>query len=295
MQSSAVHVVTVNAPGTASPTVTITPFFSHYQYGASVDDVGHCERYSRCSTSHRRCYANQRRVHCAAVTLDWDDYLFNSGRDAGPWRRYSYSVLHRRRAVRRRFSNGTAWGYFSPLLVAINTPSPVARGNSRPGCGQLFSAGRTHSGTLLLTCALAELSLGRTKPTHLQDESDERHPHPRQYWDQRPQRDHCSIIDLFTSSPGPERSDGVTVKEGVVLAVLLMFGIPSRRRRWTMLKTTLLLMVVGFVAIGCGGGSLIQGTGTVATTAGSYTFTVTGTDSADASLTTSTSVVVTVQ
>jgi hypothetical protein len=84
---------------------------------------------------------------------------------------------------------------------------------------------------------------------------------------------------------------------GSVLAGLIMLGVPSHRRRW---MSMLGLMLVIFVAgtIGCGGGSNSKppsNPGTPATTAGNYTFTVTGTDSANSSITASTTVTLTVQ
>jgi hypothetical protein len=81
---------------------------------------------------------------------------------------------------------------------------------------------------------------------------------------------------------------------GTVLAVLLMCGIPAQRRRW-MSMLALLWIVVASVAVGCGGGSGSSTQNTSGTTAGNYTFAVTGTDSTNASITTSTTVSVTVQ
>jgi hypothetical protein len=87
-----------------------------------------------------------------------------------------------------------------------------------------------------------------------------------------------------------------------ILAALIMFGIPSRRHRWASALMVLLVMVVGGV-IGCGGGGA-SGAGasqksaqptTPATTAGSYTFTLTATDAANSKLTTSTNVILTVE
>jgi hypothetical protein len=85
-----------------------------------------------------------------------------------------------------------------------------------------------------------------------------------------------------------------------VLAALLLFGIPSRRRRWLpMLALLWIVTAVGVSACGGGGSSFSGGSGggptTPATTAGNYTFTVTGTDSSNSQITTSTSVSVTVQ
>ncbi len=71
---------------------------------------------------------------------------------------------------------------------------------------------------------------------------------------------------------------------GAVLALLMLFGIPARRRGWrAMLGAVVLLATLGsLAACGGGGGSSStngggSGSGTPGTTAGSYTFTVTGT------------------
>ena len=71
---------------------------------------------------------------------------------------------------------------------------------------------------------------------------------------------------------------------GALLAVLVFFGIPARRRSWrSMLGVLVALAVLGTMA-SCGGGggggggcTTNCGTGNPGTTAGSYTFTVTGT------------------
>jgi len=85
---------------------------------------------------------------------------------------------------------------------------------------------------------------------------------------------------------------------GTILAGLLLLGVPARRRRW-MAMMVLLWFIVGAGVIGCaGGGGSNSGSGgssIPATTAGTYTFTVTGTDLANSIITTSTSVAVTVQ
>ena len=60
---------------------------------------------------------------------------------------------------------------------------------------------------------------------------------------------------------------------GAVLALLVFFGIPSRRRGWrAMLGAFVLLATLGSLAA-CGGGSSKKS----GTTSGSYVFTVTGT------------------
>jgi hypothetical protein len=77
-----------------------------------------------------------------------------------------------------------------------------------------------------------------------------------------------------------------------------MFGMPSRRRWASLLVLLWSIAVAG--AIGCSGGST-QGTPSPthtsipATTAGSYTFAVTGTDTANSNITTSGNVTITVR
>jgi hypothetical protein len=66
---------------------------------------------------------------------------------------------------------------------------------------------------------------------------------------------------------------------GMVLACILLFGIPARRRRWRALLGMLALAAVfaGSMAACSGGGG---GGGKPGTTAGTYTITVTGTSGA---------------
>lgn len=67
-----------------------------------------------------------------------------------------------------------------------------------------------------------------------------------------------------------------------ILACVLFFGIPARRRGWrAMLGLLAFVFVLG--GIGCGGGSSSGGGGSAGTTAGTYTVTVTATPPAAAS------------
>jgi len=68
-------------------------------------------------------------------------------------------------------------------------------------------------------------------------------------------------------------------ESGAVLACLLLFGLPARRRRWLSLLGLFALLIVlagGTSACGGGGGSGSGGTSIVGTTPGTYTFLVTG-------------------
>jgi hypothetical protein len=82
-----------------------------------------------------------------------------------------------------------------------------------------------------------------------------------------------------------------------MLAAIVFFGVPTRRRWATLAIALVLLASIG--GIGCGGGSKSSspppGSGSNGgTTAGTYTVTMTGVDAATGKLTSTTAVTVTV-
>lgn len=107
----------------------------------------------------------------------------------------------------------------------------------------------------------------------------------------RPQR------DLFPDTSGANTYTTATQSASVTVTAIGP-ATPSRRRRWASMSILLWVIVLAG-AIGCGGGG--QGSTppnnptTPATTAGSYTFTLTGTDTTNAMITTSANVIVNVQ
>jgi hypothetical protein len=82
---------------------------------------------------------------------------------------------------------------------------------------------------------------------------------------------------------------------GAVLAMLVIFGIPSRRRSWRAMLSAFLVMAALAGLAGCGdfweapAGNTADGT-----TAGTYTFTVTGTGAPAVSTAVTTTFTVTV-
>jgi hypothetical protein len=83
---------------------------------------------------------------------------------------------------------------------------------------------------------------------------------------------------------------------GTLLAVALVLFVPSRRRRWiSMLALVLAIGGAGMIGCGGGGGGQTTGPGSSGTTAGNYTFTVTGIDSVNSKITVSTNVTIAVQ
>jgi hypothetical protein len=179
-------------------------------------------------------------------------------------------------------------------LKAISPSASIAPGASTTSTITVSSA-TLYSGTVTLTCAL-------TSPTGLTDSPT------------------CSITSgspVTLSSGSPSGTAVATVYTtaasaalvypklpgrgwtgaggGAVLAFLVFLGIPARRRSWrSMLGILIMMTALGSMAA-CGGGSTGGGsTGTPGTTAGTYTFTVTGTGNDPAKTTVPISFTVTV-
>jgi len=77
----------------------------------------------------------------------------------------------------------------------------------------------------------------------------------------------------------PGNGKGLAGAGSAVLAILVLFGIPARRRAWRAMLGVLALMAALGSLAACGGGGGSSGgggTGNPGTTAGTYTFTVTG-------------------
>ncbi|MGD0480588.1 MAG: protease pro-enzyme activation domain-containing protein [Terracidiphilus sp.] len=86
--------------------------------------------------------------------------------------------------------------------------------------------------------------------------------------------------NLPGNNKGPGGSEWLGAGSGAILALLVFFGIPARRRSWrSMLSILVVLVAIGTLA-SCGGGSTNGGGGgggqsDPGTTAGTYTYTVT--------------------
>lgn len=193
--------------------------------------------------------------------------------------------------------SGTITVTVAAVGLAISAPSPVSPGTSASATVTV-TAGSTYSGTIQLICALTSSPAGAQSlptcslnPTSLALKS---------------AGSGTSVITVATNAESstaslvePAHRDLWSLGEGgALLALVFMFGIPSHRRRWVSTLLPVLVVVVASIAIGCGSGQG-KNSGTVptipATTAGNYKFTVTGTDSANAAITASTTVTVTVQ
>jgi hypothetical protein len=182
----------------------------------------------------------------------------------------------------------------SPVTIVTSAPSPVSPGGNSTATAT-FTAGSNYAGTMNLTCGLTSSPSGaQSLPT-------------------------CALKPLsITLAAGGSGTTTLTINTtaastsallrpsrqnlwglgagGAVLAALL-FGVPRRRRWLTMM--ILLAVAAGGCLIGCGGGNggggQSTGPTTPATTAGTYVFTVSGTDSTNKAITFSTTVSITVQ
>ncbi|WP_263355404.1 FG-GAP-like repeat-containing protein [Acidicapsa acidisoli] len=194
-------------------------------------------------------------------------------------------------------ANGTASITVSPVVVTLPTPSPVSPGNTATATAT-FMAGNNYSGTMNLTCTLtASPSGAQSLPTCTLN------PTSITLQTAGTATTTFSVSTTAASSASlalPKRMNVWGLGSGgSALALVAVFGVSSRRRRWLSMLVLLSLTVVAAGVIGCGGGSgsgsSSQSLGTPATTAGNYTFTVTGVDSSNAKITTSVNVTIAVQ
>ncbi len=192
-------------------------------------------------------------------------------------------------------ASGSASITVAQVVITLPVPSPVLPGSTATATATLI-AGSNYSGTMNLTCKLtASPSGAQSLPTCALNPT--------------------SLTLLTSGSATTTLSVSTTAASsaslampkllklwglgsgGSALALVVIFGVSLRRRRWLSMLVFICLTVAAGV-IGCGGGeggSPKQSQGTPGTTAGIYTFTVTGTDSSNAKITTSVNVTIAVQ
>jgi hypothetical protein len=84
---------------------------------------------------------------------------------------------------------------------------------------------------------------------------------------------------IATARPGAEGNGKGWASGGAVLALLVILGIPVRRRSWRLMLSILALMAALGSMTACTSPLKLTNPSQVGTSAGSYTFTVTGTGS----------------
>jgi sugar lactone lactonase YvrE len=289
--ASAAYVITPGI-GTASATVTVTPSGTTITYEQSLTvkvAVGGASGQATPTgtvTLASGSYTSQQALSGGAASFNIAAGSLSSGTDTLT-ATYSGDPTY-------AGESGTVTVTVSPVTIAIPTPSPVSPGGSTTATAT-FTAGNNYSGTMNLTCTLTGSPTGaQSLPT-------------------------CSLNPAsITLTSGGSGTSTLTVDTteasttafarphrrnlwglgagGALLAGGIFFCLPLHRRRWISMFA-LMLLIAGAGCIGCGdgGGGQTTGQGTPATTAGNYTFTVTGTDSANPKITVSTTVSVAVQ
>ena len=169
----------------------------------------------------------------------------------------------------------------SAYALAATTPSAIAPGASTTSTVAVSSS-TFYTGTVTLSCALTSSPSGAEYPPTCSITSG-------------------STVDMSAGTPAPTSSTAAVnttpatpptselvypklhgggwagAGGGAILALLVFLGIPAQRRSWRqMLGTVVLMAAIGSVA-GCGSPSGVTNPGSPGTTAGTYTFTVTGT------------------
>jgi Pro-kumamolisin, activation domain/Bacterial Ig-like domain (group 3) len=162
----------------------------------------------------------------------------------------------------------------SAFALAATTPASVTKGSSATSTITLTSP-TAYTGTVTLTCALTTSPAGATDLPACSAAGG-------------------STITVAAGTPTGTGSVTVTTTaatammkkppvggwaeagSGAVLALLVFFGIPARRRGWRAVLGALVLLATFGSLAACGGGGS-SGGGNSGTTSGAYTFTVTGT------------------
>jgi len=289
---SAVATATYTIPlGTATATVTLTPSATTITdlqtVSAAVSVAGAGAMPTGSITLASGSYSSQQPISSGAATFSIPAGALSAGADTLT---ASYSG-----DINYAAASGTTTVTLAAVVVTAPNPAAVSPGSSTTATAT-FSAGSTYSGTMNLSCTLTASPTGaQSLPT-------------------------CSLNPgSITIASGGTASTVVTVKTtaassgsailvpgqrgwrvlsgGGVMALALLFGVPSWRRRKALMMVVLFATLAGGV-IGCGGGGSSTTNpppNTPATTAGSYTFSVMGTDSSNTKITASTNVTVTVQ
>jgi hypothetical protein len=180
------------------------------------------------------------------------------------------------------YSSGSGTGSITvnaPYSVATTTPSAINPGSNATATVTL-TADPSYSGTVTLTCALA------SNPPGAQDPPTCRVTSGSSVTITNGMASGSTTVTLSTTAasaaslyehgiPGWPGPGG-----GMVLALLVLLGIPARQRSWRNLLGLAVVMVALGALSACGGGNssgMGGGSTNPGTMAGNYTFTVTGT------------------
>ena len=166
--------------------------------------------------------------------------------------------------------------------LAASTPTAVAAGGTSSSTITVNSS-TGYSGTVTLTCALTTSPTGAVQLPSCSAASGSSSVTLSSTTTTGTGTINISTTAAVAQLERPGFGGWAGAGGGAVLAFMVFLGIPAKRRSWqSMLGVLVVLVALGSLA-GCGGGGGSSGGGggggTQGTTAGSYTFTVTGTGS----------------
>jgi subtilase family serine protease len=163
------------------------------------------------------------------------------------------------------------------FTLSATQPSSVTPG--APASSTLtVSTSNNYSGSIALTCAVTTIPAGAVDPPGCTIS-------PTAITLSSSATTGTATVSFTTTAPiaslaRPHIGDWESAT-GAVLALLVFFGIPSRRRGWRSLVGLLFVSTALAGLSACGGGSSGGGHSNPGTTAGTYVFTVTGTGTPD--------------
>jgi subtilase family serine protease len=168
-------------------------------------------------------------------------------------------------------SNGS-----TTITLSATSPSPIAPGGTAVSTVTVSST-NGYAGTVTLTCALTNYPSGAKYLPSCTGGSNTVTLSSGTTSGQATITVYTTAASAALSYPRlPGRGRGLFgAGGGAVLALLVLLGIPARRRSWRSILGILVVMAALGSLAACGGGG--GGGGNSGTTAGTYTFTVTGT------------------
>jgi len=165
----------------------------------------------------------------------------------------------------------------SAFSLVASAPAPVAPGLPATSTVTVSTA-TAYSGTVALACALTSSPAGATDLPTCSSGSSLMTLGGGTTTGMATVTVNSTPASIATARPGAD-GKGSGWAGGAVLAFLVFLGIPARRRSWRLMLSVLVLMAALGSLTACSSALHFSGTSQQVTTAGNYTFTVTGTGS----------------
>lgn len=166
----------------------------------------------------------------------------------------------------------------SAFSLVASAPAPVAPGLPTTSIVTV-STTTGYSGAITLTCALTSSPAGATNLPTCSSSSSTMTLGGGTTTVMATVTVNSTPASIAMARPGADAKGSGWLGGGSVLAFLVFLGIPARRRSWRLMLSVLALMVALGSLTACSSVFKLSSPSQQGTTAGSYTFTVTGTGS----------------